>query len=655
MRFIYWFVLTALLWAPVCGAAQDQEALLAAIRSGDSNARREAVEKLLQSQSRPVAQLVGMLYGQNMNAHRAAEQALAAIVHRATRPAAETERAEVANALLKCAQNTAFNQSAREKALYYLSLAGGRESVPGLSAMLSDPAMREMARFALVRIAVPEAGRALTNALTRADPAFQVAILGGLAERKERAAAPIVSKLLRSTDPQVRRAAIETLGSIPDRSSAELLWGIRTSATGWEKIAARDAYIRLAESLLTVGSPKAAEPMFSRLSRQAESAVEKCAALRGLAKIQGAQSTRLLLGSLNAPEPDVRGLAASLLVEATDPTATAAIVQEMKRTQPAMRLQLVEVLSRREGAEATNALFEAAKDSDSGVRLAALRTLVSRKGAARARLLATYHDALPSAASDEERQIVLAGIERLGDPASLPLLRQMWEQGTQRVAVMSAMLPIADTLAASGRREEAVAIFRQAVEQGGDSRIVREGARKLRQLGIEVDVASQLGHIGNWWVLGPINGREEWRTRDAWDVSAEIDLSKELSVGGETLRWRYVPVDDPQGMVDLEQAVGGRSNAAAYLYAEVTSPSEMDALLRIGSDDDVVVWLNGQKVHQYIGDRGWGADQDTATARLKQGRNTILVKVLNGGGQWACSLRITDRDGKPMRLEQRKR
>jgi len=217
MRFIYWFVLTALLWAPVCGAAQDQEALLAAIRSGDSYARREAVEKLLQSQSRPVAQLVAMLYGQNMNAHRAAEQALAAIVHRATRPAAETERAEVANALLKCAQNTAFNQSAREKALYYLSLAGGRESVPGLSAMLSDPAMREMARFALVRIAVPEAGRALTNALTRADPAFQVAILGGLAERKERAAAPIVSKLLRSTDPQVRRAAIETLGSIPDR------------------------------------------------------------------------------------------------------------------------------------------------------------------------------------------------------------------------------------------------------------------------------------------------------------------------------------------------------------------------------------------------------------------------------------------------------
>jgi hypothetical protein len=32
----------------------------------------------------------------------------------------------------------------------------------------------------------------------------------------------------------------------------------------------------------------------------------------------------------------------------------------------------------------------------------------------------------------------------------------------------------------------------------------------------------------------------------------------------------------------------------------------------------------------------------------------LLVKVLQGGGQWALSLRITDPDGKPLVLEQRK-
>lgn len=655
MRYLLWFVLTAVLCAPIRSAAQDQDALLAAIRSGDSNARREAVEKLLQSQSRPIAELVAMLYGENMNAHRAAEQALTLMAYRATRPGAETERAAIARALLRCAQNSSLNQPARERSLYFLSLTGGSESVPALSAMLNDPAIREMARFALVRIPAPEAGRALINALPKADPAFQVAIMGGLAERKERAAAPVVAKMLSSDNPQVRRAALETLGSIPNRASADLLWRIRTRGAGWERIAARDAYIRLAESLAASGSPGAALPMFTRLRSQAENSVEKCAALNGLAKIQGAQSTRLLLESLNAPEPDVRGLAASLLTASADPAATAAMIQAVKRAQPEVRLQLVEVLSRREGAEATGALFDAAKDADSRVRTAALRSLSSRKGAPRAQLLTTYHAALPAAASEEERQTILIGIERLGDPSSLPLLRELWEKGTQRVAVMSAMLAVADTLAASGKREEAVAIYRQALEQGGDSRIIREGARKLRQLGIEVDVATQLGLIGNWWALGPINGRDEWRTRDAFDVSAEIDLAREISVGGERLRWKYAPADDPQGMLDLEQAVGSRNNAAAYLYAEVTSPSEMDALLRIGSDDDVIVWLNGQKVHQFIGDRGWGVDQDTAQVRLRQGRNTILVKVLNGGGQWACSLRITDREGKPLKLEQRKR
>jgi hypothetical protein len=374
-----------------------------------------------------------------------------------------------------------------------------------------------------------------------------------------------------------------------------------------------------------------------------------------LSKIKGAQTTRLLLESLTAPEEDVRGLAASLLIASDDPGATTGIVRAMKQGDPAARAQLVEVVNRREGNEATNALFEAAKDPDSNVRAVALRVLSSRRGAARSRLLETYHSSLPTAASEEEVRTILTGIERLGDPSSLPLLRDLWEKGTQRVAVMSAMLPIADTLAAGGKREEAITIFRLALEQGGDARIVREGARKLRQLGIEVDVATQLGIIGNWWALGPINGREEWRDKDAFDVAVEINLATEVAVSVGTLRWKYVPVDDPQGMVDLEQAVGSRNNAAAYLYAEVTSPSDLDALFRLGSDDDVIVWLNGQKVHQYIGDRGWGMDQDTAAVSLKQGRNTILVKVLNGGGQWACSLRITDRDGKPLKLEQRRR
>ena len=39
-------------------------------------------------------------------------------------------------------------------------------------------------------------------------------------------------------------------------------------------------------------------------------------------------------------------------------------------------------------------------------------------------------------------------------------------------------------------------------------------------------------------------------------------------------------------------------------------------------------------------------DQDTVKAKLRKGKNAILLKVLQGGSRWAFCLRVTDTDGK---------
>jgi hypothetical protein len=75
----------------------------------------------------------------------------------------------------------------------------------------------------------------------------------------------------------------------------------------------------------------------------------------------------------------------------------------------------------------------------------------------------------------------------------------------------------------------------------------------------------------------------------------------------------------------------------------------------MGSDDSIVVWVNGKKAHEMKASRGLTIDQDNVNVRLLQGKNRVLVKVLNGNSGWAFCLRVTDRQGAPLKFEQKEK
>ena len=73
-----------------------------------------------------------------------------------------------------------------------------------------------------------------------------------------------------------------------------------------------------------------------------------------------------------------------------------------------------------------------------------------------------------------------------------------------------------------------------------------------------------------------------------------------------------------------------------------------------------LVQRNVAKLAQVAGgnyevNRGLTVDQDNVNTRLVSGKNTILVKCLNGGSQWGFCLRITDRQGAPLPLPEREK
>lgn len=57
--------------------------------------------------------------------------------------------------------------------------------------------------------------------------------------------------------------------------------------------------------------------------------------------------------------------------------------------------------------------------------------------------------------------------------------------------------------------------------------------------------------------------------------------------------------------------------------------------ISLGSDDALVVWLNGEKLHSENIQRAAGPDQAKLTLKLKEGNNQLLLKIVQWEGEWA--------------------
>lgn len=106
--------------------------------------------------------------------------------------------------------------------------------------------------------------------------------------------------------------------------------------------------------------------------------------------------------------------------------------------------------------------------------------------------------------------------------------------------------------------------------------------------------------------------------------------------------------------VDLDAAVSTRSEVAAYGYATIECETEQNAVLAVGSNDGVRVWLNGEEVWSNVLGRLLKPDEDQVPVRLKAGLNSVLLKVEEQGGTWGFCCRFlpfeVDRFGPDLRL-----
>jgi hypothetical protein len=123
-----------------------------------------------------------------------------------------------------------------------------------------------------------------------------------------------------------------------------------------------------------------------------------------------------------------------------------------------------------------------------------------------------------------------------------------------------------------------------------------------------------------------------------------LDVSSSAAVDGTGLAWRTARAGR-RGYVDLAAALGPADWAVAFAYAEIGSPRGGRTVLRVGSDDGVRVWLNGEQVHSREIGRTYKPGGDEVEVSLRAGLNRLLLKVDNYHGAWGFGVAIPEAAG----------
>jgi hypothetical protein len=145
--------------------------------------------------------------------------------------------------------------------------------------------------------------------------------------------------------------------------------------------------------------------------------------------------------------------------------------------------------------------------------------------------------------------------------------------------------------------------------------------------------------ITHWRVIGPFASG----AKPPVAVDSPIDLTREhTNRQGKPASWLAAkPVND-KGAIDLAGIYATRDNGvAAFGYAELDNPASRPARMLIGSNDTFTVWLNGKQVYDSQIGRSWAPDQARIDVPLAAGKNRLLVKCGNTGGNWMYSLAVS--------------
>jgi hypothetical protein len=169
--------------------------------------------------------------------------------------------------------------------------------------------------------------------------------------------------------------------------------------------------------------------------------------------------------------------------------------------------------------------------------------------------------------------------------------------------------------------------------------------------------AQDPGALRQWLILVPIGfaGRDGVTALDCEQIAAgegqlRPHAGQRVRVGDRELTWRKVHLADY--FINFNELLGEVTPASvAYAVSYVQSEAARSGLLmKVGSDNQAKVFINGREVYRHAAGRTYLADQDVVQGvELNAGLNVVVFKVVNEVGAWEASIRFTDAADQPIK------
>jgi putative membrane-bound dehydrogenase-like protein len=414
---------------------------------------------------------------------------------------------------------------------------------------------------------------------------------------------------LTDTDANVRKEASLGLLAVKDPATLEPL----------EKQFASEKDVNTRADLLRavagLGSPKAADFLTGIVKDNKEAEPLRMEAVTGLEKIKTPASaeTLAMLAVPSEPVPlQVQALTALGVLKL--PAGKAACVNSLKSPAGAVRAAGAIATAQVADAEAVGLLTPLLEDKDATVRIAAVQGLGSLKNKAAVPALlraagdeATQFDAVSALAQTPDAHALSAYLIGLGSK--------------------NADLRKASKAAIAAVRDEAAPALEQLVK---GNEVKSELLPELRS------IYSSHMPILQWRLIGPFP-----RDGKPYPPETEQNFGAVYTSFDKPVKWTNHKADAKQhGRMNLEPLFTPTTDVVAYGYAEIESPADRQTELLVGSDDTITIWVNGQKVHETHGDRGWNYDADKIPVHLQKGVNKLLIRCGNSAGPWEFSVAV---------------
>jgi HEAT repeat protein len=571
--------------------------LLGALRGDDEPARSLARQFLPREGAAVVPKLLPLLNENNPAVRDAAFNVLADIANEVSAPGREAERGSVARQLMELVR--AENPGAiKRQGLRLLPIVIPPDAdVSPVAALLDDPKLRERARESLEEMATPRSTRALREQLPKADSKFACALLNSLGRLRDRDGLEAIAARLKSDDPAVRVAAARALAWTGDPAYLQGLREVASAADDATRGEAHDAGLRLLDAMGAQEAHRADAIAGYRAFLASSHGPVKDAALAGLGRCGDASCVATILDAIRDEEPPTLLVGLAALGHLNGSEVSRLLVETFPKLPPRMQSGLIPILGTSSDPLVLPILRGALHSDQPGSRTAALQALADSE--------------LPQALD------LLAAEAKSGDEPHRAKARELLDRLTDRL-----------------------------IQEGRDVGGLGE-ARQARLLATR-------GIVGRWWVVGPFDlgeKNEGWAT--TYINEPNVNVVARYMAGKVRRQWKPVVAHDPNGKIDLRQAIADRDRCVGYAYAEIELDQPAEAVLLLGVDDSEKVWVNGASVFEQFVARGLQVDQDRVPVKLKAGTNTILLKVYQNSLGWEFCARLVSPDGHPLPIRQK--